>query len=209
MDVDNRNFAHARCAARMSSTGEMSGQAGPHNRSLRGNLFQARTKGRSQLAVAARNKALRKADWRSIRVPTAERRRWIILDPELNGLRGLLSRDLRYYAQAKINTRGHASCRDDVAVSNDPGFFVRGADQRQQLSKGPMCRRPPPSEHPCHSEYKGAGTNRCDVFRLACLPAHEVDRLLVVGSCDNAVPSPGDADEIERWAVRKGMRRQD
>jgi hypothetical protein len=37
------------------------GEQDRRTRSLRGNLFQARTKGRSQLAVAARNKALRKA----------------------------------------------------------------------------------------------------------------------------------------------------
>ncbi len=37
------------------------GEQDRRTHSLRGNLFQARTKGRSQLAVAARNKALRKA----------------------------------------------------------------------------------------------------------------------------------------------------
>jgi hypothetical protein len=117
-------------------------------------MSQARTIGRNEPAVAA-CKALYEAGRRSIRVPTAERRRRIILDPELDRPRGLLSRDVRYDAQAEINARRHASRGDDVAVFDDPGFLVRGPDQRQQIGKGPMCRRPPPSEQPCGSENEG------------------------------------------------------
>src|SRR5215472_11456405 len=140
-------------------------------------------------------------------MPAAERRRRIVLDPELNGLCGLLACDLRDHAQAKIDTRRHSARRDNVAILDDPRLLVCRPDRRQEFREGPVRSRPAPAQYPRGAEYEGAGTHRRDVFRLACLAADELDRLLIADGGDDAEPSAGHADQIERRAVGKGVRR--
>src|SRR5262249_56144325 len=66
----------------------------------------------------------------------------VVFDPELDCLRGGLARDLRDDAQPEIDARGDASGGDQVAVSHHPGLLVGRPDERQEIRKGPMRRRP-------------------------------------------------------------------
>ena len=57
--------------------------------------------------------------------------RRVVLDPELDRLGSSLPGNFGNNTEAKIDARSDTTCSDHVAISNDPGFLVRGPDKRQ------------------------------------------------------------------------------
>jgi hypothetical protein len=72
-----------------------------------------------------------------------------------------------------------------------------------------MRRRAPSFEQPGDTENECAGANRGDVFRRARLAPDEIDRFPVADRADDAFDTAGNADQIERRAIRKCMRRHE
>jgi len=69
-------------------------------------------------------------------------KRWVrvVLETQLDRLSRCLASNLGNHAQSKVDSGRNAARGDDIAVLDDAGFLMRGADQRQQLGKRPVCR---------------------------------------------------------------------
>src|SRR5262245_13471214 len=97
---------------------------------------------------------------------TAERWCRIVLDPELDGLGGILAGNLRDEAQAEIDARRYAPRGNDIAVFDDPRLFMGRADKRQEIGKGPMGGGAPAAQYPGDAQDESAGADRGDVLGL-------------------------------------------
>jgi len=62
----------------------------------------------------------------------------IVFEAKLDRLSDRISRNLGYDPEAKIDPGCHAARRDDISVLDHAAFFMRCADERQQLGKGPV-----------------------------------------------------------------------
>ena len=60
-----------------------------------------------------------------------------------------------------------------------------------------------------NAEHECAGANRGDVFRAGRLPADEIDGLAIADRADDTFDAAGNADQVERRAVRKAVSRQE
>jgi hypothetical protein len=142
-------------------------------------------------------------------VARIEGRRGVVLDAELDRLRGRVAGERGDDAQPEIDARGDAARGDHVAVADDPGLLVRRPDERQEVGVGPMRRRPPAVEQPGGAEDEGAGADGGDVFGVRRLGAHERDRLRIGDGLDDAGRAAGDAEEVERRTVGEGAGRDE
>jgi hypothetical protein len=136
-----------------------------------------------------------------------ERRRRVILDAELDGLRDRLAGNLGDRTEAEIDARGDAACGDDVAVSHEPGLLVRGSDKGQEIRVGPVRRGTPSAEQAGGTQNERAGADRGDILCAARLRADELDGLPIVDCIDDTAVATGDTDQIEGRTVREGVRR--
>src|SRR5262249_15436411 len=77
---------------------------------------------------------------RAIGMARGKRRLRVVLETKLDRLSRRLASNLGHHAEAKINSGRNAARGDDIAVLDDAGFLMRGANQWQQLGKCPVCR---------------------------------------------------------------------
>ena len=75
---------------------------------------------------------------RSIWMTGGKWRIGIVFEAKLDRLSDRISRNLGYDPEAKIDPGCHAARRDDISVLDHAAFFMRCADERQQLGKGPV-----------------------------------------------------------------------
>src|SRR5439155_6562283 len=109
----------------------------------------------------------------------------IVLKAQLDTLSYHLTRDIGHHPKAKVDTGCDAARRDQVSIFHDASLLVCGANQRQQLDKGPVCSRAAPLEQSSNTENEGPGTHRGHIPRRARLPLNEFYRLPIVHRLNN------------------------
>src|SRR5262245_21834837 len=178
------------------------------SRSNRNALLDTRTVHFVELVVASRHK-LSFEFWGFIRVPRIERWRRVVLYPELNFSCRRLACNFGDDAKRKIYACCDSTPGNHVAIFHHSCLFVCSSYEWQKFSIGPVCCGPAPFQETSHTQNECARANRRDVLCDTCLVADEVDSLAVVYNAGHAFASPRYADQVERRAARKGVRRDE
>src|SRR5580704_15389410 len=136
-------------------------------------------------------------------------KRWgrVVLETQLDRLSRCIAGNLGNHAQSKVDSGGNAARGDDIAVLDDAGFLMRGADQRQQPGKRPVCRGATALQQPGGAENEGSRAHRSDVLRGGRLPTNELYRLPISHRSNDPAAAARYADQIQPRAILKGMRR--
>ena len=129
----------------------------------------------------------------------------IVFEAQLDRLSDRFSRDLGYDPEAKVDPGCNTTRRDDISVPDHTAFFMRCADERQQLGKGPVSRRAPTLEEPGDAENEGSSAHGGHEFSRTRLPSDEFDRLAVGHRLDHAGTAARHTDQIEARASMECM----
>ena len=134
--------------------------------------------------------------WGLVGMASIEWWRWIILNCKLNCLRDLRSREFGDDPEREVDSRSDPARGKKILVAHNSSFFVRGANQRQEVHIGPVRRRPTPLQQSCCAEKKGAGANGGHILGARALAANEVNGL-VVGNRPHDACAAGYGNEVE------------
>ena len=127
----------------------------------------------------------------------------IILENELNLFRGSLSEDMSNCRQSIVNARRDPACRHQLAIHDHTTRRVDGTASGDGFDVTPMAGGLLAVQKADCAQDKHPRTNRMDMLGALCLPADEIQKLLIADRIEDAWPT-GDAQELGVRTVVEG-----
>src|SRR5262245_20230481 len=145
---------------------------------------------------------------RAIGMARFEGRGRVVFETQLDRLGHWLAGNLGDDAETEVDPRRDAACRDYIAILDDARLLMRGTDHGQKSGEGPVRSGASSLQQSGDTENKCTRAHRGHVLCCSSLPAHELYRIVITYRFDDARIAAGDADQVERRAVRESVSRQ-